>query len=1328
MVSFSKRRGRAAAVGGATAGVLVMASALSPIAAAAPVTEVHDFADGVQGWFSYPGTSAATSAESGELCTVVQDHTGNPWDVAVQHDAVAYEDGTTYTVSFDAHASKAVSIPMQGGGAYPDVFGHAVTLDGSATPQHVEFDFTPDGWSAPAGNVSFQLGNQGTGYTFCIDDFSIAPAFPELIPNGDFASPTLDPWFAAGALGTPDLSSGSLVLPVTGGGQYDGVGFNGVPITAGKAYTLTFHASASSEKTIRVVVGQSDAPYGTVLDSTAALTPEGDTYTYTFTASATYPAVSAAGDPAGQLAFQIGGRGDGWTFTLDDVSLKESATPPPLYEPETGPRVRVNQVGYLPEGPKRATLVTAATEPVAWELRDGAEVVAQGVSRPEGVDPTAGINVHVIDFSGVTETGTYTLVADGETSYEFVVDADIYAQLRYDALDYFYPVRSGIAIDGSIIGDAEYTRPAGHVENPASTLVAESPNKGDVDVECLTDAAESGTYSYGDWTCATTDGATYALDVTGGWYDAGDHGKYVVNGGIAVAQLMSTYERTLHAATGDPGDLGDGTLDIPAAEQTNGVPDVLDEARWELEWMMSMQVPANAVQYAGMVHHKIHDMGWTGLPLLPDQDPQARYLHRPSTAATLNFAAVAAQGARLWEQYDAEFAADLLAAGLVAWDAALATPALYAPGDMGGNGGGPYDDSEVGDEFYWAAAELFLTTGEAEFEEHVLGSEYHTADIWTESGITWGATAGLGRIALATVPSDLPGVRAIRASVVAGAERYLAWQAEQPFGTTYPGLDGVYEWGSNSMVLNNQVVLATAFDITGEQRFADGVLEAMDYLLGRNALNTSYITGYGEVYSENQHSRWFANSLDPALPNPPVGAVSGGPNSTVSTWDPTISGLYNGDHMCAPQLCYVDHIQSWATNEITVNWNSVMSQVASFVADLGDGAPEVPGSGVVTVEPVRVLDVANAATGAVQCWPVAGEGPVPADATGVVLNVTTVRPNANGYVVVYPDTSGDGTTPVPSTSTVNFEPGQDVANTTFVALSANGDLCYAVQGATSVGLKVDLSGWLTGDSGVVLQDPERLLDTRPGGVGEVDGAIPARGTETIQVAGELGVPADARSVIANVTVTGFTQVGNLRVFPGGEDVPNASVVNYAPGIDKANSTVVALGEDGTISLHNDSNAAAHVIVDVLGYTLPGTGHVGIVPTRVLDTRAATQIGELSGALTPRTVYSIAMPEDVVPVGATAVVLNVTAVLSHQWWPPSLGNLRVYPDSAGTGATPPPNASTINYIPSRDIPNLVVVDLPVNGRVNVWSDQFAGSVHLAVDVVGFITPVAAAPAV
>jgi endoglucanase len=427
--------------------------------------------------------------------------------------------------------------------------------------------------------------------------------------------------------------------------------------------------------------------------------------------------------------------------------------------------------------------------------------------------------------------------------------------------------------------------------------------------------------------------------VTGGWYDAGDHGKYVVNGGIAAAQLMQEYERTLTAPSADRRALGDATLRIP--EQGNRVPDLLDEVRWELEWFLKMQVKPGR-PLAGMVFHKVADVNWTGLPQDPSTDPQERVLYRPSTAATLNVAATAAQGARLFAPYDKAFFRRLLAAARTAYAAAEANEVLYAPAPDAtldpNPGSGPYNDRTVSDERYWAATELFLTTGANAYRKDLLASPQHDADVFTAGGFDWGHVAALAKLDLATVPNRLnrSEVRAVQAQVVAAADRYLADQAAQPFGQAYAPADGGYVWGSNSQILNNLQVIGTAYDLTGEARYRDGVVRSMDYLLGRNALNLSYITGYGDVFAKNQHSRQYANQVDPSLPNPPAGTMSGGPNSTAAqTGDPIATPLFKDG--CAPQFCYIDDIGSWATNEITINWNAPMSWASSFVADLDRG-------------------------------------------------------------------------------------------------------------------------------------------------------------------------------------------------------------------------------------------------------------------------------------------------------------------------------------------------------------------------------------------------------
>ncbi len=717
------------------------------------------------------------------------------------------------------------------------------------------------------------------------------PTGPEQVVNGSFDNGSTAPWWGSSNTSV-SVVDGRLCAPVPAGttNRWDViVGQNDIALVAGQTYQFSFFATGVPEgNVVRAIVGLAVAPYDTYFEASPATSVSGNQYTYTFTAST---------DTAqGQVAFQVGGNANAWTFCADNVSLKGGAQKP-VYHPDTGPRVRVNQVGYLPAGPKNATLVTDSTTALPWQLHNAAgATVASGQTVPRGTDVSSGLNVQSIDFGSYRTAGTgYTLVADGETSRPFDIDAAAYASLRLDALKFYYTQRSGIAIDNAL--RPGYGRAAGHVNV--------APNTGDDNVPCVPGLCD------------------YTLNVTGGWYDAGDQGKYVINGGISTWQILNEYERATLARTGEPGRLGDGTLAIP--ESGNKVPDILDEARWELNFMLSMQVPAGKPQ-AGMVFDKVHDDTWTGLPLLPDQDPKLRQLHPPTTTATLNLAATAAQAARVYCRYDPAFARRALAAAKTAWAAAVANPAVYASPDDG-NGGGAYADSNATDEFYWAAAELYLTTGEKQYQDYIMSSPLHTADIFGGSAFDWGNTAVPGRLDLAMIPSRLPDRSRVRQSVVAGADKYLATLTAQPWGVPYAPANNMWDWGSNSQILNNMMVMGYAFDLTGRPKYRDGVVQGIDYILGRNALNQSYVTGYGEVNSHNEHSRWYAHELDPTLPNPPKGTLAGGANSSIQ--DPYAQGLIQG---CVGQFCYVDDIQSWSTNEEALNWNSALAWDAAFIA------------------------------------------------------------------------------------------------------------------------------------------------------------------------------------------------------------------------------------------------------------------------------------------------------------------------------------------------------------------------------------------------------------
>ncbi|MEU4602049.1 glycoside hydrolase family 9 protein [Kribbella sp. NPDC023972] len=165
----------------------------------------------------------------------------------------------------------------------------------------------------------------------------------------------------------------------------------------------------------------------------------------------------------------------------------------------------------------------------------------------------------------------------------------------------------------------------------------------------------------------------------------------------------------------------------------------------------------------------------------------------------------------------------------------------------------------------------------------------------------------------------------VRQRIAEAADAYLANLRAQGYANPYKPADGKYVWGSNSGTANNAMILAIAADLTGRPAYRSAALESLDYLLGRNAVGLSYVTGYGERSSHNQHHRFWAHALNPAFPSPYPGSLAGGPNSGLQ--DPVAQRNLQG---CAPAKCYVDEIGSYSTNEVAVNWNSALSWLTAY--------------------------------------------------------------------------------------------------------------------------------------------------------------------------------------------------------------------------------------------------------------------------------------------------------------------------------------------------------------------------------------------------------------
>lgn len=580
---------------------------------------------------------------------------------------------------------------------------------------------------------------------------------------------------------------------------------------------------------------------------------------------------------------------------------KPTEAPPPVIQPKdpAAPPLSMNQVGYFPKGKKIASLPRFSAESLPWSLVQAGskKEVAHGMTKARSVDLLSGDSLQIADFSSYTTPGTYYLTINGVQGRVFRIGSDIVKDLSIDSLKYFYRSRSGIELK-SEYALKTWAREAGHVSD------AKVPVFKDYD---------------------------FFVNGSGGWYDAGDYGKYVVNGGISVWTLQNVYER-------NPLKFKDGQLKIP--ESGNTYPDILDESRWELEFMLNMQIPEGKA-LAGICFHKLHDRVWSAMPsALPttvdnnldrkDDCAWGRFAYEPTTAATLNLAACAAQASRLWATLDPAFSSRCLAAATRAWEAARKHPDLIA-GNVPGDGGGNYDDANVSDEFYWAAAELYATTGKDEYLAFL-----KTSPLWKNvpglegkkpTAMDWSNTAALGVISLVSSPSKIAKADRsyLTSQIVAAADRYLEEVARGGYGI--PMESAGFVWGSNGGLLNNSIILALAYDSTGKAPYRDGVGKVLDYLLGYNALRKSFITGYGINPVLHPHHRLWANDPDSGYVAAPPGVVAGGPNKDIQDPEMTAAGL-SGLPIAKR---YLDRIGSFATNEVTINWNAPLAWVTNWL-------------------------------------------------------------------------------------------------------------------------------------------------------------------------------------------------------------------------------------------------------------------------------------------------------------------------------------------------------------------------------------------------------------
>ena len=509
--------------------------------------------------------------------------------------------------------------------------------------------------------------------------------------------------------------------------------------------------------------------------------------------------------------------------------------------------IMTDQIGYKPASKKIAvfrdvngqsefSVVDASTKKAVYTGKLSAKMGNSGA----GEDDWQG------DFSSVKTPGKYYITCKGlEDSYPFEIAADPYTSLFDDSIKMLTLQRCGEAVV------------AGKFSHPA----------------CHTGLA-------------TVYGTSQKIDVSGGWHDAGDYGRYVVAGAKAVGDLLYAY------------------LENPSKA-------ILDETKYELDWMLKMQADN------GGVYHKVTCESFPGF-VMPEDETAELIVTPISSTATADFCASMALAAQAYKASDSAYAAKCLAAAEKAWKYLEANPNFNFSNPSGVTTG-EYGDKTDKDERYWAACQLYVTTGDSKYLEAA-------EKIGTKDGLDWSTVGDYGNIALLNNPKADKSSSAYtkaKSTVISEADTFVSNSSKNPYGVALTKFD----WGSNMTVANAGIICGMAYKLTGETKYLEAAEAQLHYLLGSNPLSTCFVTGYGTVSPKNPHHRPSVAQKEAMK-----GMLVGGVNSALED-DAAKAYLKEA----APYKCWIDNADSYSTNEITIYWNSPLTYLLTITG--GESAP-----------------------------------------------------------------------------------------------------------------------------------------------------------------------------------------------------------------------------------------------------------------------------------------------------------------------------------------------------------------------------------------------------
>ena len=536
--------------------------------------------------------------------------------------------------------------------------------------------------------------------------------------------------------------------------------------------------------------------------------------------------------------------------------------------------IAVNQVGYLPQWHKTAFLLNDLNPDMPLDLIDfdTNQLVKKLTPASEINDSQTLTRIAEVDFSEITEPGKYYLKHDKLKSAPFKIGEDIYQEPLVTLLRSYYLQRCGVELDDPITGVSHLPC---HLNDGTVAHQHQNNQAGD------------------------------KIPATGGWHNGAAYSKYVATTTVSIARLLNLYQQ-------QPDLFPDAQLAIP--ESGNQVSDLLDEMQFGLDWLLKMQ------RGDGAVYRKLSGQEWP-IGLAPDEDIQLRYIYGISTPETAKFAAVMAIASRI-DRFDQRLTTKYLNAAKSAWQYLQTQPQMKVDWvDVDDNGSDKYLASEFDteaslltdvDDRLWAAAELYITTGKSNYADYFAANldraEYTLFD--------WKNPAPLALIDYLRQdyqPKSTELVAQIKTKIQQRADLALAKVQQSPYHIANDN----FIWNSNRMTAEEGITLIYAYQLTQNPDYLAAATAQLDYILGRNYFNQTFITGIGANPVKNiNHPFIIARKLK--IP----GLVVGGPNSNAQ--DGFVAKNLG-------QLSYVDDDRSYTTNQYAIDNNaSVISLIVNL--------------------------------------------------------------------------------------------------------------------------------------------------------------------------------------------------------------------------------------------------------------------------------------------------------------------------------------------------------------------------------------------------------------